>query len=861
MANPLTGDFNAVLQVSGGTVNRLLASMHQNADHGTPSFPHSIALRIGDAHAVDGVRGVVRAQTGVPSITLLHGTTDRFVLEVGIRAWYRPDPGTTPLPAFIHGTVRAEYRIHSIDRACAGWGGRRAEEHIWIRVVPNTVQFRGTAEEDRSPLELGAVLGGGAAADAANQAKITRQIAALLAGRFEASPHKTTSGDFRPGRMRTLSVAGRGSAVALPLATNGDQSGQVGSINHLLIDDSDWAIAVSREQLLEFAQPALAAIAAFRHSQPVGAAGISTVYRVTMNSPALEWQPRGASAAIVISASGHARTDSILPNATFHVRQEIILNFAPEAFWLAPGSRTVTARATGLGSGIVAERVKRAVNAQVQALVEHECTAAQPALDRLTDRKQDLVAQLKTLDAHAEASLDHAAFLDEGVVLRGTIHLAARRRPTVVFSKTPAEDGFTALHAWIPGGRIDKLEWSWSWAGTRPKGAAIHDDRFVLRRPAGGRGQWGIPIEVSTPLPGLDGDGTLCLTIRGVQVDPVTGRLRAIRSTRRCQRYGWSIATGVREGGRLLLRDIPELSQDVPFRQLGLLAAGGHGASANTLVIYHRRAWQDNAADTLHAALRQTRRHDAGLTLLALFGEGVLESAGGRLIHDLEAIGQRLGIPVVVNEDVRGAWSRAFRLESREQEQAWRLLSPHGGVTWRHDGPVDAEGLAAALHTRLIKGPPSTPRVVWSGPQPGMRVGSRAFDVPLRDLQRRCPPFPVGRADVNGSVITFVQRGSSASEEQLRTLAARSAEAADDGPHVIVVLDGADESEVESFKNALGVDFAAVADASGTITDEFGVRVWPTTVRLDASGVVTDVWLGRANVDARPDDESSDEQD
>ena len=30
MANPLTGDFEAVLQVSGGTINRLLASMHQN---------------------------------------------------------------------------------------------------------------------------------------------------------------------------------------------------------------------------------------------------------------------------------------------------------------------------------------------------------------------------------------------------------------------------------------------------------------------------------------------------------------------------------------------------------------------------------------------------------------------------------------------------------------------------------------------------------------------------------------------------------------------------------------------------------------------------------------------------------------
>src|SRR5688572_7842772 len=110
MSNPLTGDFQAVLQVSGGTVNRLLASMHQNAftNDKVPSFPHLVRMRIGDDFAFEGVRGTVRAQVGVPRIELIHGVTDRFILEVGVRARYHPDPGTEPLPAYIHGTVRAE---------------------------------------------------------------------------------------------------------------------------------------------------------------------------------------------------------------------------------------------------------------------------------------------------------------------------------------------------------------------------------------------------------------------------------------------------------------------------------------------------------------------------------------------------------------------------------------------------------------------------------------------------------------------------------------------------------------------------------------------------------------------------------
>jgi hypothetical protein len=60
-------------------------------------------MRIGDPHAFDNVRGRVHAQISVPQVELIHGATDRFILEVGVRAWYKPDPGTSPLPAFIHG--------------------------------------------------------------------------------------------------------------------------------------------------------------------------------------------------------------------------------------------------------------------------------------------------------------------------------------------------------------------------------------------------------------------------------------------------------------------------------------------------------------------------------------------------------------------------------------------------------------------------------------------------------------------------------------------------------------------------------------------------------------------------------------
>jgi hypothetical protein len=862
MRNPLTGDFQAVLQVSGGTINRLAASMHRNsfAKSNLPSAPHSLWIRIGDDHALDGARGTLQAQVGVPRVELIHGVTDRFILEFGVRAWYKPDPGTTPLPAFIHGTVRAEYRIQDIDPHCFGWSAASAANFIWIRVVRESVQFRGTTEEDRDPFIVAAALNpaDAATAQATNEAKVTNQIAVLLATRFAALPHPVSK-RFRRGSMRSLNAPIGGSAVALPIALGGEPSGQIGSIENLILEGSDFAIGVTRDYLLSLAEPALAALRAPIPSKEihvhVGMRGwipdvdITTVYRVQINPPTVDWQPYGSFAIIKIKLSGTASTDSILPNATFEVDQDVMLKFdaADEMLSLVPGSRTVTAKASGVGGGTVANVVKDEVSKQVKSRIASACAQAQPMLDAMIGRKQELVDQLRTIDDQANATVGQALFLRDGLILRGVISLTRLGAPLVSFEKTLAHDGFSALQSWIPGGRIDKFEWSWTWAGQGDPGFATHDDRFVLRRPWGKMSRWGMAVGLSVPLPGIDGNGTVCLRIRGVQVDAVTGDLVPVQTVTRCKRFGINVSIYARsDWGRLFLRDVPELSRDVPFPQLALMEVEGapRSAAANTLLLYFERSWDREIASTLRGGLEGTRRDDAGLILLVLFREGVLGAVGSHLACEVEEIGRTLGIATLVNEDVRGGWNTAYALRAGSGELAWRLLSPGGGVTWMHDGRLAARELAAALDHYLIPSPQPKPGLVRHGVAIGMQVSAAALHPGFRERDGNCPPLPIGRGIVASTVVSFVQRDSAASEAQLRKLSAQYGERGDESPRVVVVVDGADERETERMKNEIGFEFATFPDSGGRITDRFGIRIWPTTITIDRTGTVSGVEVG-----------------
>jgi hypothetical protein len=851
MANPLTGDFAAVLQVSGSTINRLLASMHQNSFENPklPSFPHTIRIRIGDDYAYDGIRGLVHAQAAPPRVQLIHGATDRFLLSVAVRAWYRPDPGTQPMPAFVHGTVHAEYRMRDIGRSCLGWS-TKTSDYLWFRVVRDSVRFAGTVEDDSSAVETVEVgSGDSASAAAANIGKITRQIARLLAKRFAPMP-QPVSKRFRHGTLRSLNTPIGGSVIALPLAINGEPAGDIDSIDNVLSAGHDVAVAVNVNHILSLVDHELATIKNFSKSVPVDEYGISTVYQVGVHPPSVQWLAQGSNAVFKVNINGWANTNSVLANATFSIEQDVILYFSGKLL-LSPGSLSVTAHASGLGHGKVASKVKEAVLAEVPPIVQAICNNAQLSLDTLS-QTEELLAELKKLDDQAALWLDSAEFVTSGLVIRGTIAVAPRRHVVIRQEKTADGDAHSALESWIPGGRIDRFEWSWTWAGSGESGAATYSDRFLLRRPRGRLGRWGMVVGLTTPLPGLDGWGSVCLRITGAQVDPVTGEFVTIITERRCSRFGFHIAVAV-EGGRLFLRDMPELSQDVPFPQLNdrpLVAASRQRRerdTVNTFVLYVDETRDGDVAATFAEALQACRRYDAGLAALVLFREGGLDNRAFPLLDEMRGIAGRLGVAVHINEDVDGGWVRAFQWRAGTGEPGLAIITPDGKIAWTHQGRIDATSLTAVLDANLDRCPDLTIRADRPLVEVGARVGLTALypDIAALEEEPHCPPFPFARLADSDTVLTFIQRRSTASVLHLRRLAADHARA---GPErasaVLVVVDGADQREVGSLTNELGLDFPFLGDPAGGISDRLGIDIWPTTIKIDRSGIVSDIQAG-----------------
>jgi hypothetical protein len=844
MLNPLTGDFEAVLQVSGGTINRLLASMHQNAFNNPKlhSVPHRVGMRIGDDYAFEGVRGVVHAQISVPRVELIHGATDRFILEVGVRAWYRPDAGTEPMPAFIHGTVRAEYRVQDIDSSCPGWS-KKAFDFLWIRVVRDSVRFQGTAEDDQSTLQTSAVAP--PSNPAVNIEKISRQIARLLARRFEATPHHVSSRRFRRGSLRSLNPPMGGSAVALPLALSGEPLGQITSIENVLLNGSDLAVAVNINFIMNYitslVNPALDEIKKFIRS-------IQLPVVLQIDEPTVEWLPQGFFGVFKVRLKASADLDFPLPDASLSIEQDVVLNFDGR-FWLSPGSLSVTV--TAIGSGQIAPMVKNKVVTAVQDI----CKNAQSFLDKMT-QTGELLCELHSMDDQASISLDSAEFVTHGIVIRGRIGLAPRQRAVVKHEKTAAGDAHSAFESWIPGGRIDRLEWSWTWFVSGSPGNKTHRDRFLLPRPSGrGRaGRWGLKVDVNTPLPGLDGSGSICLRIAGVRIDPVTGEFVKVVSTKQCTRFGLPLRGPVTKGERLFLRDMPELSQDVPFPQLrdlplvGVKDGRNTAQAANTLLIHVNEGWTDETAEILRRGLEECRRYDAGLAVLVLFREGVLDATGPGAIAEIEKFARQLGIAAQVNEDVNSGWSRALELSAGSGGPAWAIITPEGYTPWKHSGHIDAQSLASALDIHLRQCPDLKPAPYRSPFEVGTRIGLAALHPSFGDLadfaEPRCPPMPLGRAP-GETVVTFVHKGARATAIHLRRLASQYGQRESEGaPEVVVVLDRADEREAEILKKEQRLDFLAIADPAGKITDRFGVDVWPTTIKLDWGGTVSEVEIG-----------------
>lgn len=854
MPNVLTGDFDAVVQVSGGTINRLLAGMHQNAftDSDRPSFPHSASFRIGDDGPIRGHRGWVQAQLGVPLVEALRASTDRFRLEVGVRARYRADPGSRALPEYINGAVTAEFQVVDIDPSCFGWRGR-AEDYVWVRVVRGSVGFAGTAVDDRDLISV--IIDVEDPADV--NARIARLVETLLMTRFEANPHKVGR-EFRRSWMRSLNDGGE-SCVAIPVGVDGPPVGSLSSLDQIVLGGRDVAVAMSSVAIEARINGALQERVGFITTLrfffqwtigdddvlgidlSVDVVTIDITWNVYLNNAWVDWNGSfivgigggGPMSVLTLHLTGMADTSDNDYDITFSATQTLAMHFDEAGQQLvvqAVGAPTVTVDNHGRFAGIIKARAPDLVKSRLSGMFQTQYIPVASAMAPLAE-------QLIKFDPGAGVRLDAAEFGFDGVVLRGRVWMSPRANPTVRFVTTPEGDGFSALEAWIPGGRIDRFEWTWAFTDGKT-GNAKRDDRWLLRRPSSKQGRFGMSLAGRSPLPGLDGNGKLCLRLTGVRVETATGALVPITSTMQCDRYGMWFAVTVEDGlGRPHLRDVPELTTDVPFPQLALRDAGlpAGAAGSNTLVLHVGSDFDAETSMALFEGLAQVKRRDAGLALLVLYGDGSLGTDRAReALADLAPRLRRLGTTATVNEDVDGSWAAALGVDDRDAT-AWRLLSPRGGVTWTHDGRADAETLALALGECLLPSGPAIIAVIdpWS---PGISVddiyGAAFGD--LIDTRSKCPPPALRRRLESGVAVSFVRAGSAASLETLRGLAAET-EASEYPPWTMVVVDGADQEATDALAHQLGLDLPLLADPTGRVSARLGIRVWPTTVHLGSS--------------------------
>lgn len=884
MSNVLTGDFEAVLEVSGRTFDRLFASMHQNGfvDPERPSLPHVAYFRLGiGGGGVNDPRGSVSAQIGTPHLVLIDGATDRFGIELGLRARYRPDPGSAPLADVIHGTVRAQFRLQDIDSHCKGWHDI-ADQYLWLTLVDGSVSFDGTVHRDQT----------GAATvfdQDAVKAVITQQLALLFETTFAPTPQPVAD-RFRHGLHCLAPASSNESAVAIPVALSGDVPvGDPTSIEQLFIDQSDFALAVSADYILGPVAAQLHGLEGlqsnFHISSDAGlAGGLEIDYHVRLDAIGAQWigplvpslVPAGLQGVIApglgavridFAGSGWASSLSMSGiynlsgvsigdlDMTFTGEQLLMLSFDPggeQILISAFGPPSVTVNYNGPYADQVIPIFQQNIAAQVQANLDGALAQARKQLSVLTDQSQKgpLLDQFRRFDAAATARFDVAVFAPQGVIIRGTIGLSPRRAPQVTFAKTADGDGFTAVESWIPGGRIDAFDWSWRWftnglqAPAGPPGSEESKDDFLLRRTYQAATKYQMLIG-EQPLPGINGNGSVCLTINGVHVDASTGRLVPTASVITCEQFTFDIHVPIQLAPLVRLFGPSGRSETSAFRELGMVQVAAPVHTSNTLAVAAGQKWDPGLISILAAGLKGCQRSGAGLLVVLLFEDGAFRNGGRELGAQLEAIEGRLGAPVMATEDIQQGWSIALGMPAQNKGPCWRLLRPDGVLAWVHDGRLKAADLTSALDKWLVRSKPALPGPV----RPGVGIGDR---VPIQLGGPLCPPVPLARPGSAGSRIIFVRQEHSSALGALKPAQGSLRVRKPRDLFVAAVVAGANTGDADRLQAELGVNFPVFPDPNGDLSRRAGVRLWPTTLTLDHLGRLSDFQMGVTPTEGSP---------
>jgi peroxiredoxin len=878
MANSLTGDFEAVVQVSVRHINALLATLHQNgASENAPlKLLHSATVRLGDRRKRPGddlvadfgewvreyqlargpmtlgdvqthlttttppgaarmledffsrfgeaeipptppatVRGTARVQLGSPTLSFPSGSSSEVTVHVFIRAHYAPDAGTDPLPEPVHGEVRATFEVRQVGSP----SGRR-------------LVIRPSAQDSKIQF----IAASGTGLSAADVATLSAQVRKAVRESFTLLPVDLPL-DFAFSDFKGLE-SGAGQALALPLQLSGAATpvGGIQSVNNLFIGPSGFAFAVSREFVMTVFQPTIDRLLQFTTQFTVSIFLLpDPTYHVSVTGVELRFNH--GSIDLIVRAKATTGSFGYPDFNNIVIRQRVTLvMFLDTLFIPAPDDElTISGLSYGVGrvrSLVIAER-NRALPPAQEAL-NRELRAARTRLNNALhsfDPSASASFRAGSSEDPASASSGAIAITPDGVIVRGDLSGTARAAPIVHIAETNQRQAFTALESWIPGGRIDRLTWSWVeypghiptvWSGVEK--SATDEHRFIMPKP-----------------PGVTELSSICLRIEGVQT-LANGQVVSVAGGTTCHvaDFGEILEAPAWWEPVTLPVWLPDSTADATVKDIVAAhvsvqadAPPTNGLAHNSLV--HFADWQgDNPLAGLGQALAALPRRGVSLVVIVVLPAGAFESRRREVEAKLDSIGERVLVHVLPTEDHEGGWARTFAVSKTSSTY---LINARREFVWRHEGPIAVDALTAALRKHLMPAPAPRARPLRLRVSPGDRAPDATFE-------DRGQGFALHRLRGRAVLLNFWQSWSEPCLKELRRLQQVHERSGGHGPFIVAFHGGKEGDVLDEIRRRQTLSFPLVHDADQVIARKYGVRCWPTTVSIDADGLVSHVQFG-----------------